>query len=61
MILVVVVIAGLIARTRRGDAQAIGVFEAGDFHTLALSANDPNLVFFGHHNGITRSTDGGRT
>ncbi len=32
-----------------------------DFHALLFSPTDPNTVYFGHHNGIMISTDGGRT
>jgi hypothetical protein len=40
---------------------AVGVLRTADFHSLAVSPADPNLVFFGHHNGLMRSSDGGRT
>lgn len=42
-------------------AGAIATLETADFHALAVSPSDPNVVFFGHHNGIMRSADGGRT
>lgn len=31
-----------------------------DFHSMAISPIDPNLLLYGHHGGILRSTDGGR-
>ncbi len=46
---------------RSRDTGAIGVLQTADFHALAFSPSDPNVVFFGHHNGLMRSTDGGRT
>ena len=44
---------------RAGDA--IGTLTTGDFHALAFSPDDPNVVFFGHHDGVLRSEDGGAT
>lgn len=45
-----------------GDAGgAIATLQMVDFHALAFSSDDPNVVFFGHHNGIMRSDDGGHT
>ena len=40
---------------------AAGVLQTADFHALAVSPADPDVVFFGHHHGIMRSDDGGRT
>ncbi|MBI3975421.1 MAG: exo-alpha-sialidase [Armatimonadetes bacterium] len=40
---------------------AIAVLRTADFHALAFSPDDPEVAFFGHHNGMMRSTDGGRT
>ncbi|MBI4317844.1 MAG: hypothetical protein HY675_05090 [Chloroflexi bacterium] len=39
----------------------LAVLQASDFHALALSPDDANVVLFGHHNGVMRSDDGGRT
>lgn len=46
-----------------GDAglKPLAVLDTSDFHALAFSPADSNVVFFGHHNGIMRSDDGGRT
>lgn len=44
-----------------GRGHAIAVLTTSDFHALAFSPTDPNVVFFGHHNGVMRSDDGGRT
>jgi photosystem II stability/assembly factor-like uncharacterized protein len=44
-----------------GATDAIGTLHTLDYHALALSPSEPNVVFFGHHNGMMRSDDGGRT
>ncbi|MBI4297108.1 MAG: hypothetical protein HY676_01085 [Chloroflexi bacterium] len=44
-----------------GNSSALSVLRTTDFHALAFSPNDSNIVFFGHHNGIMRSDDGGQT
>lgn len=61
--LLLLVIFGLIffTRARRSGSTATGVLRTSDFHSLAFSPSDPNVVFFGHHNGIMQSKDGGRT
>jgi photosystem II stability/assembly factor-like uncharacterized protein len=41
-------------------ARPIAIIETSDFHALTFSPTDPNLVYFGHHNGVLRSLDGGR-
>ncbi len=38
----------------------ISILQTSDFHILAFHPSDPNQVFFGHHNGLLRSADGGR-
>ena len=40
---------------------AIATLQTGDFHALAFGPDSSTTVFFGHHNGIMRSEDGGRT
>ncbi len=62
-LLLILVIIGIIffSRAGRGSAPRVGVLETSDFHALAFSPENPNVVFFGHHNGILRSDDGGRT
>ncbi len=40
---------------------ALAVLETADFHALAFSPDNSDVIFFGHHNGIMRSDDGGRT
>lgn len=44
-----------------GDGGPLATLQTADFHALAFSPDDPNVVFFGHHHGIMRSDDGGRT
>ena len=61
LVLLAVVAATIILRRGRADTSAVGVLQTGDFHALAFSPSNPNVVFFGHHNGIMRSKDGGRT
>lgn len=53
--------AGYFLLSPRGGAGALSVLRTGDFHALAISPTDPNVVYFGHHNGLMRSDDGGRT
>lgn len=50
----------LLAQTGSGGP-VLAVLETADFHALAFSPDNPNVVFFGHHNGVMRSDDGGRT
>lgn len=38
---------------------AIAMMNTMDYHALAFDPRDPNIVYFGHHNGIMKSTDGG--
>lgn len=44
-----------------GEANAISTLGTADYHSLAISPADPETVFFGHHGGVKKSTDGGRT
>jgi photosystem II stability/assembly factor-like uncharacterized protein len=44
-----------------GGSAPLAVLRTPDFHALAFSPADPDLAFFGHHNGVLRSDDGGRT
>jgi photosystem II stability/assembly factor-like uncharacterized protein len=63
-LLVLVAIVAIGISLRRGGSEtggAIATLRTGDFHALAFSHSNPNTVFFGHHNGIMRSDDGGRT
>ena len=66
MLAVLALLAGLLYMVTRGDSAsigggAIGTLKAADYHSLVFGPNDPNVLFFGHHDGIMRSDDGGRT
>ncbi len=38
---------------------AIAQLNTMDYHSLAFDPRDPNIVYFGHHNGVMKSNDGG--
>lgn len=40
---------------------SIATLGTSDFHSLAFDPRDPNVVYFGHHEGVMNSTDGGAT
>lgn len=40
---------------------ALATLQTGDFHALAFDPTDARVAFFGHHNGVLRTEDGGRT
>jgi photosystem II stability/assembly factor-like uncharacterized protein len=62
MLVVLAVITGVyLSRASRGGGTTFGILQTGDFHALTFSTDNPNVVFFGHHNGVMRSADGGRT
>lgn len=44
-----------------GDPVLLATLNTADFHALVFHPSDPQVVFFGHHNGVMRSEDGGRT
>lgn len=39
----------------------IATLRTADFHALAWSLRDPDTVYFGHHDGVMKSTDAGVT
>ncbi|MBI2758922.1 MAG: hypothetical protein HYX49_09615 [Chloroflexi bacterium] len=47
-------------QSQNGSARPIGRLTTNDFHALAFSATEPETVFFGHHNGMMVSRDGGK-
>lgn len=61
LLALVALLALLAVRGNRGGATALATLKTGDFHALAFSPGDPDVAFFGHHNGILRSADGGAT
>ncbi len=38
----------------------IATLTTSDFHSLAFDPRDPNVVFFGHHQGVLKSVDAGK-
>jgi photosystem II stability/assembly factor-like uncharacterized protein len=51
----------LIAYARSGTGGALATLQTGDFHALAFDPLDARIAFFGHHNGVLRTDDGGKT
>lgn len=43
-----------------GNARPISRLSTADFHSLAFSITEPDTVFFGHHNGLMVSRNGGK-
>ncbi len=61
-LIAIALVGGFLAlRARGADGAALATLTTSDFHALAFSPTDPDVAFFGHHNGIQRSDDGGRT
>lgn len=48
----------LLASRLRGP-EPIARLDTMDYHALAISPLDPNIVFFGHHQGVMFTRDGG--
>jgi hypothetical protein len=44
-----------------GDAVAWARLDTADVHSLAFDPADPDHLYFGHHNGLLESRDGGRS
>lgn len=40
---------------------SIATLTTSDFHSLAFDPRDPDIVYFGHHQGVLKSTNGGVT
>jgi len=49
------------SNSNSGGAQAISRLSTADFHSLAFSSTEADTVFFGHHNGLMISKDGGHS
>jgi photosystem II stability/assembly factor-like uncharacterized protein len=60
---VVVGVAFLVFRPQDGgaDPSAWARLNTADVHALAFAPADPGHLYFGHHNGLLESRDGGRT
>ncbi len=50
----------LILGTGSKEAQPIAKLDVPDVHSLAFSPTNPDTVYFGSHNGLLKSSDGGR-
>ena len=67
LIFVILLIAGvvgtLVFQGGEGTSKVkpISTLHTDDFHSLMFSPDNPEVVYFGHHDGIMRSDDGGRT
>jgi len=46
--------------TEGSNARAISRLSTSDFHSLAFSLTEPDTVYFGHHEGLLVSHNGGR-
>ncbi len=50
------------AHTAAGTASELSQIKTNDFHSMAISpAEGGATILYGHHGGVLRSTDGGRT
>jgi len=63
--LLLVLIAGLWIvlsnkQSQSNGGRPISRLTTNDFHALAFSSTEPETVFFGHHNGVMLSQDGGK-
>jgi hypothetical protein len=61
----IVVLGLLLWQWQRGSASTsavapISTLSTPDYHALVWSPTEADVVFFGHHNGVLKSTDGGR-
>jgi photosystem II stability/assembly factor-like uncharacterized protein len=51
----------LFTRSQPGTATPWATLGTADVHALAFDPSDLQHLYFGHHNGLLESTDGGRT
>lgn len=63
--IVLVLIAGLLflyfrKNSENSDVRTISHLSTRDFHSLAFSLTEPETVFFGHHEGLLVSHNGGK-
>jgi photosystem II stability/assembly factor-like uncharacterized protein len=47
-------------QSENGSASPISHLTTNDFHSLAFSPTEPETIFFGHHNGLLVSQNGGK-
>jgi len=61
VVVVVVAVFAIQRNTTTGSAvTGAGLPNTSDYHSLLVAANDPNTLLLGTHQGIYRSSDGGR-
>lgn len=61
--LIVIALLWFVFSNRQSDtlqAQPISKLSTADFHSLAFSLTEPETIYFGHHNGLLVSTNGGK-
>ncbi|MBA4181748.1 MAG: hypothetical protein C0506_14255 [Anaerolinea sp.] len=49
------------AKVSSGANGELSQLRTPDFHSMAVSPANPRVLLYGHHGGVLRSTDGGRT
>ena len=49
------------AASGSGAGGELSQIKTNDFHSMAVSPADADVILYGHHGGVLRSTDGGRT
>lgn len=61
-LVVALLVAGILLRPGAPPAPApVSRLETADYHSLALVPGNPDRLFFGHHFGVLKSSDAGRT
>ena len=61
--LIVIALLWFVLSNRQSDAlqaQPISKLSTADFHSLAFSLTEPETIYFGHHNGLLVSHNGGK-
>lgn len=64
VLVVVVGIAGYLffsASPSGAEARPLSAWKPADYHSLAFSVGEPDTLLFGHHNGLLKSADGGKS
>lgn len=63
LVLAVAAVAFVLLRDGDGDGDAVAWarLDTADVHSLAFDPADPDRLYFGHHNGLLESRDGGRS
>src|SRR6478672_1500060 len=50
----------LVGRDATSQSEVLHTFTTQDFHSLAFDPDDPDTIYFGHHQGLQVSHDAGR-